>query len=409
MKILSLSAIFPYPPSQGKSQRRTYNFLKYLNESYSVTLVTPNCGETAEEIEELKQIVDDLVIFPKIQEKKSEKFLSKAKQWGLFLQRGITSEILSAYNLEIQHWIDSQIESNQFDLITCEGSPTEIYIRSHWYNKLPIIMNIHRSVYGFSKHQLAYTSSKNGLIQRLSLPFLQRYEQKYYSKFSAIVTMTYEDRHTLKTLDLEVPITAIPNGIDLAKYPKRPTNRGGQQIILTGAMDKLANIDAARYFSLEIFPALRQRYPEASLEIVGLRLTPQVIELGQYSGITVTGKVPSIVEYLHRATVCVLPLRQGRGIKRKTIEALAVGMPLVASDVALANLAVDGSDVPLCAMRANKVDEYVYAIARLFEDPKLRERISNNGRVMIEQEFGWEKRAQRYEQVLLQVYDKFTG
>lgn len=101
-------------------------------------------------------------------------------------------------------------------------------------------------------------------------------------------------------------------------------------------------------------------------------------------------------------------MRQGRGIKRKTVEALAVGIPLVASDIALANLAVDGSDVPI-AMRANRVAEYVYACARLFEDPKLREKLSINGRTMLEQKFSWEKRSQRYEQVLCQTYDKFTN
>lgn len=402
MKILALSPIFPYPPTKGKSERRTYNFLKYLNQNHSVTLVIQIEQDTRPELDKVRECVDNIVIFSKNIEK-----LSKVSQWQFFLQQATPFNILERYDPKLQSWLDEKIKTHQFDVITCEGSETEIYIRSHWQNILPTILNVHRSPYGISQYKIQYQSEKK-LLDQLNLPLLRRYEQKLSPKFSSIVTMTYEDRQALKTLDLEPPITTIPNGIDLILYPKRPTNQGGQRILLMGAMDKPANIDAARFFSLEIFPHLRQRYPDATLEIVGLRFTHRVIELGQYAGITIIDKGVSIIEYLHQATVCVLPLRQGRGIKRKTVEALAVGIPVVASDIALQHLTVDGSDVPLCAMRANSVSEYVYAIARLFEDAKLREKLSVNGRTMIEQDFSWEKRSQRYEQVLCQTYDKFT-
>ncbi|GFE68469.1 glycosyltransferase family 4 protein [Chroococcus sp. FPU101] len=404
MKILALSSIFPYPPTKGKSERRTYNFLKYLNENHSVTLVIQIEQDSRPELDHVRECVDDVIIFPKNTEK-----LSKFSQWQYFLQQATPFNLLEDYNPKIQSWLDEKIKTHQFDVITCEGSETAIYIPSHWQNILPTILNVHRSPYGISQHKINHHISEKQWTEPLNLPLLRRYEQKLYPKFSSIVTMTYEDRQALKTFDLEVPITTIPNGIDLILYPKRPTNQGGQRIVLMGAMDKPANIDAARFFSLEVFPHLRQRYPDATLEIVGLRLTPPVIELGQYAGITIVDEGVSIVEYLHWATVCVLPLRQGRGIKRKTVEALAVGIPVVASDIALQHLTVDGSDVPLCAMRANSVAEYVYALARLFEDAKLREKLSVNGRTLIEQEFSWEKRSQRYEQVLCQTYDKFTN
>lgn len=403
MKILALSSIFPYPPTKGKSERRTYNFLKYLNESHSVTLVIQLEQDTRPDLDKVRECVDDVVIFPKNTEK-----LSKFSQWQYFLQQATPFKILENYDPKLQSWLDEKIKSNQFDVITCEGSETELYIRSHWQNILPTIINVHRSLYGITQHQIQYPL-ENKSINQLYLPLLRRYEQKVYPKFSSIVTMTYEDRQTLKTFDLDPPITTIPNGIDLILYPKRPINQGGQRILLMGAMDKSANIDAARFFSLEIFPFIRQRYPDATLEIVGLRVTPLVSELGQLAGITIVSEALSVIEYLHDCTVCVLPLRKGRGIKRKTVEALAVGTPVVASDIALQHLTVDGSDVPICAMRANRVAEYVYAIARLFEDARLREKLSVNGRTMIEQEFSWEKRSQRYEQVLCQTYDKFTN
>ena len=102
--------------------------------------------------------------------------------------------------------------------------------------------------------------------------------------------------------------------------------------------------------------------------------------------------------------MCVLPMRQGFGLKNRTVEAMAMGVPVVGSDRALSGLQVDGASIPLRAMRANKLEEYIYAIGRLFAEPKLREKLSVNGRSLVENEYTWEKVGQRYEQVLLNAY-----
>jgi glycosyltransferase involved in cell wall biosynthesis len=106
------------------------------------------------------------------------------------------------------------------------------------------------------------------------------------------------------------------------------------------------------------------------------------------------------VDHLHKATICVVPLRTGYGIKNKTLEALAAGVPVVGSDRGLEGLAVDGADVPLRALRANEPTEYVYAIGRLFEDRQLRKQLSENGRSLIEKKYTWERAGKLYEQVL---------
>jgi glycosyltransferase involved in cell wall biosynthesis len=96
-----------------------------------------------------------------------------------------------------------------------------------------------------------------------------------------------------------------------------------------------------------------------------------------------------------------VPVRTGVGIKNKTLEALAAGVPVVGSDRGLEGLAVDGADVPLRALRANEPTEYVYAISRLFEDRQLRKQLSDNGRSLIEQKYTWERAGKLYEQVLI--------
>ena len=146
----------------------------------------------------------------------------------------------------------------------------------------------------------------------------------------------------------------------------------------------------------EALPYL-QRYDDATLSLVGSRPVPEIQALGEQPGIQVTGRVPSMVDYLHQATVCVVPMRTGFGIKNKTLEAMAAGIPVVGSDRGLEGLAVDS---PQRALRANTVAEYVSAIAQLFDQAELRQQMSHRGRELIEQAYTWERAGQLYEQVL---------
>jgi polysaccharide biosynthesis protein PslH len=130
---------------------------------------------------------------------------------------------------------------------------------------------------------------------------------------------------------------------------------------------------------------------------VGSKPTAEVNSLAKIPGVTVTGRVPSVVEYLHRATVCVVPMRIGFGIKNKTLEAMAAGVPVVASDRGLEGLEVDH---PQRALRANTTEAYVAAIGQLFEQPDLRAQLAQRGRELIESTFTWEQAGAAYEQVL---------
>jgi glycosyltransferase involved in cell wall biosynthesis len=402
MKILMLSSTFPYPPTRGGTQVRTFNLLKYLSERHAVTLITQRSEDiTDAEVEELREWVEELVVFPQPQLSEAEGgILGKVQRFSTFLQQGTPSNVLYHYSSEIQEWVDEAVTQSRFDVITCEHSVNEIYVRPEWREQLRTVVNIHSSVYGTCRHLLETKTSENPLRDQLNLPLLRRYEERYCSKFTCIVVTTPEDRRQIAAFEPEGKIAVIPNGVDFTVYPKRVSDPGGHQLVFVGAMDTLPNIDAVRFFSLEVFPEILRRYPDAKLALVGTKPVESVLELGERGGITVTGRVPSVVEYLHQATVCVVPLRTGYGIKNKTLEAMAAGVPVVGSDRGLEGLAVDGADLPLRALRANEPTEYVYAISRLFEDRQLRKQLSDNARSLIEEKYTWERAGKLYEQVL---------
>ncbi len=411
-----LSCTFPYPPSRGGTQVRTFNLLKYLARRHEVTLVTQRSQDvTDEEVEALRCCVHELAIFPRPEPSTSttEKMgvfpsagmnlLGKGKRFGNFILEGTPPSVRSVYSPVMQEWVDKYIDEGNCEAITSEHSVNEIYVRPVWRQKLKTVVNIHSSVYGTCYQQLQSGTSSHPWRDRLQLGLLLKYEKRYCAKFSGIVTTTEEDRRQFLQLNPQARIDVIPNGVNFDRFPLRGADPGGHQVIFIGAMDNLPNIDAVRFFSEEVFPPLKLRYADATLTIAGARPVPEILELGKRPGITVTGTVPSLVDYLHQATVCVVPMRTGYGIKNKTLEAMAVGVPVVASDRGLEGLAVDGPDVPLRALRANRIEEYVRAIARLFDDSRLRKELSQQGRSLIETEYTWDTAGKRYEQILLEL------
>jgi len=401
MKILMLSATFPYPPSRGGTQVRTFNLLKYLAQRHSITLVTQREGDvTDRDVEALRSYVAELAVFPRRETVGAVGAWGKVSRFSNFLFQGTPPNVLYLYSPEMQAWVDTWVENNQGAVITSEHSVNEIYVRPHWRQKLKTVVNIHSSVYGTCKQHLDSNTSEKPTRDRLQLPLLRQYEQRYCGKFSEIVVTTDEDCRQLQDLSPQGQFSVIPNGVELEAFPYRHGDPGGHKLIFTGAMDNLPNIDAVRFLSLEVLPLVQKRYPDTTLSLVGARPGPQVQELKQLPGVTVTGAVPSVAEYLQASTVCVVPMRSGYGIKNKTLEAMAAGVPVVASDRGLEGLAVDGSSVPLRALRANRVPEYVEAISRLFEDRRLRLSLSRHARSLIETEYTWETAGFRYEQVL---------
>ncbi len=398
MHILMLSSTFPYPATRGGTQVRTFNLLKYLSQRHAVTIMTQREPDVTDaEIAGLRDCVDNLIIFERPPESASG-IVNKIQRFGTFITQGTPPSVLNRYSVEMQNYIDNYVQAGKCDVITSEHSVNEIYVRPHFQKQLKTLVNVHSSVYGSCRNQLQTGITENTLRDKLNLPLLRRYEQRYCSKFSAIVVTTEEDKIQLQEFHPNSEIAVIPNGVDLVSFPNRTSDPGGHRLIFIGAMDNLANIDAVCFFCHEVLPEIQKRYPDTTFDIVGSRPAPSVLALQEKPGVNITGRVPSMVDYLHQATICVVTMRTGFGIKNKTLEAMAAGVPVVGSDRGLEGLAVDR---PLRALRANQPAEYITAISKLFDNPQLRDELSCNARQLVETEFTWDSAGKRYEDVCL--------
>ena len=405
MRLLVLSLnTFPYPPSHGAAEVRTFNLLRQIGPLHDITLVThqtPNATEA--NIQTLKKWVKEVKTFPlpkKNDPNKDRNPLKQALRLAQFVITGTPPSVTFRFSPEVYTWVTQQVETGSYDAVICEHGVNEMYVNPRVRDRVKTVADIHSSVYGWVLDHLEAGASENPQRDRLYLPLLARYEKRYCAKFTHLVVTTPHDRQHLQNLIPDANINIVSTGVDLETSPYRSHDPGGQSLIFIGAMDSSHNIDAACYLAQEIFPLVRQRHPEATLSLVGARPVAAVQALDNLPGVTVTGRVPSITECLQQSTVSVVPLRAGIGIKTKTLESMAVGVPVVGSDRGLEGMAVDVEGMPLRALRANAPQEYVTAISRLFEDSNLRHMLSRNARQMIEAEFNWESLGQKYAQVL---------
>ncbi|MGB3136977.1 MAG: glycosyltransferase family 4 protein [Nodosilinea sp.] len=400
MRILMISATFPYPPTLGGTQIRTFYLLKHLAQHHAVTLVTQRSPTvTNEEVKALSTYVTKLVCFRRpISADLQPGASGKISRFAHFLATGTPPSTTYLATPAMQQWIDDWVESGHCDAITCEHSVNEVFVRPRYSQRVKkVVVNIHSSLYGTLVNQLQTGTAEKPWRDRLNLPLMRHYERRYAQKFTDLVITTEEDRWFFAPIAGGTPLYVVPNGVDLVQFPYRRADPGGHSLIFVGAMDYIANVDTAQYLAQDILPPLRQRYPDAKLYLVGNKPTAAVQALENLPGVLVTGRVPSVAEHLHRATVCVVPMRIGFGIKNKTLEAMAAGVPVVASDRGLEGLAIDQ---PQRALRANSVDEYVAAIGQLFDQPDLRATLSARGRELIEKTFTWERAGQAYDTVL---------
>lgn len=129
-------------------------------------------------------------------------------------------------------------------------------------------------------------------------------------------------------------------------------------IVFVGGFAHPPNEDAAIWFVTEILPLIRAAVPAARLSIVGSNPTERVQGLANGDVLLLPNVTDAELGALYgRARVAVVPLRCGAGVKRKVVEALHAGVPLVTTPVGAQGLA------GLCRIVAVEDDAALFAEA----------------------------------------------
>lgn len=155
-------------------------------------------------------------------------------------------------------------------------------------------------------------------------------------------------------------------------------------VAFVGGYQHAPNVDAVRFFVGEVMPLLRERLPGVRFHAIGAD-APEALRALAAPDVEITGFVEDLGGRLDHVRVAVAPLRYGAGIKGKLASTLSLGIPSVATSIAVEGMGLrDGEEVLVADDPAAIAD----AVARLYRDRALWEHVSVTGLAFASQAYG---------------------
>ena len=189
----------------------------------------------------------------------------------------------------------------------------------------------------------------------------------------------------------------ILNGIDVNKFAFTSAGRQdirrslhiGPEQTLVGTVARF-NFQKGHQYTVEAIPRILESCPQARFLFVGegptqAELADRVRQLGLEPYVTFTGAREDITEILSALDIFLLTSLY-EGLPLSILEAMAVGLPVVATAVSGTPEAVKDQHTGLLIPPASS-DAAAEAVIRMIRGPESRRRMGTNGRALVNQRF----------------------
>jgi sugar transferase (PEP-CTERM/EpsH1 system associated) len=401
MKILFLAHRTPYPPDKG-DKIRSFHLLSHLAQKHDVALVYfVDDPRDQAHAANLNSLCKGKAIAVRL-----HRWWGKCRAlWSLLIGRSFTEGFYDSRAFRLA--VDNLVGTGPFDAVFAFSSGVAPYAaRISAHSKIVDFVDVDSDKWG----QMAKSS-------RFALSWLYRLEQKRLSRletavsawagYSLFVSQTEVD--LFRAQGGRGTIEVLPNGteLELRRLPRDPiatlsnglneNSARSVKIIFVGTMDYYPNVDAVQYFAQEIFPRIREKFPLAVFQIVGRSPAPAVRRLGTIDGVQVVGEVSDVRAYLVGADVSVAPMRIARGVPNKVLEAMGMGIPVVATTAAIRGIDVVGGEEILIG---NSSEEFAAQVVTLLSDHQVRRAVTKRAWKKMQRAYNWEAIGARLEILL---------
>ncbi|NTU83114.1 MAG: glycosyltransferase [Chloroflexales bacterium] len=383
MNILLLTNGVPYPPDSGP-RVKTYQLIRYLAERHRVTLVSLAYdqaeGEQAAALVPFCAAVYTVLLEPSLRR------TLRAIIGAIFGRTPYTvgrHASRALHDLLARLVAEAAAAGEPFDLVHADQIVMAPYAEPL---PLPRLLDAHNAVWTIRARQARQRGWPIRWAYRFEASRLWRYESHICDTFEAITTVTEEDREALLATGAAHDLTVIPIGIDgeaLAPVGRAPAPRA---VLSLATPSWPPNAEGIAWFTREVYPLVRRAVPNSHFFICGAQPTPELRALADGDpAIEVTGVV-NPRPYLEQAAVMIAPLRSRGGMRVMLSEALASGVPVVATSLACADLDLTAGEHVLVA---DTPSAFADAVALLLRDPDLGERIAAAARHHALERYDW--------------------
>jgi len=365
-------------PYFGGVDARTINLAKNLAKNNDVHIITTFMDGT-ERLEDYEGVKIHRI-------GKKRKFTQR----GDFLQRlKFNSEVVS----EILRLRPDIVESSGF--VSYAGG-----YRGAKKINIPAVVTVHEVWQGEWVQNMGWV---NGLVGH----FFEKHYLKYpFDRYIAVSNFTKEK--LIKKIGIaKEKIAVVYNGIDLNLYKTtRVKEKYANPTILTVCRLVVYKRVEDLIRALNI---LKPDFPDIRLKIIGTGPRENYLrnlskKLGIEDNIDFFGKINDtreMIKILKRSHVFALPsIAEGFGMV--VVEAIAAGIPYVASDIPPIREVTMGG-VGGLLFEPKNYKELADAISKLLDDKKMRDKLSEAGKELVKRRYTWDVVSREYEKVYIEL------
>jgi glycosyltransferase involved in cell wall biosynthesis len=191
----------------------------------------------------------------------------------------------------------------------------------------------------------------------------------------------------------------VYNGVDIAKISAAVTNSTVQDPVFentTKRVGMVAGMDPRKGHLLLVQAAKHviEKHPDASFFLIGgktgndeylQQIENKINELELSSHVFLTGKVDNVYDYINMLDVYCIPSKI-EALSVAGLEAMALGKPIVATDVGGNHIAVITDETGTLTSPGD-AEEMGDAIVAMLDNQDLRHQYGKNGRNLVEKQF----------------------
>ncbi|MFK7696914.1 glycosyltransferase family 4 protein [Paenibacillus sp. HJGM_3] len=383
MKIVFLTARFPYPPYKG-DQLIAYEQIKRLHNEHEVYLVTLDYDNNYRNCpDEVIALFKGIYVLPR------SKFMKLGMFKTLFNFKPLQVNLF--YNRKLLKQAHAIMDSIHPDLVQVQTIRMAEYM-----TKYPTIKIL--DMIDAISLNMARRAKRDKLFLKPFYFFesflLKRYEEKAIAAYNRTILVSEKEKEYFNSPRVVVNSNGTSMDCSRSEMEKYPSKE--KAFIFHGNMSYFPNVEAMLYFTKEIWPEIHRKYPDYKLYIVGKDPSKEIQNLNNRYNIVVTGFVEDISLYLLKSIIGIYPLNAGTGIQNKVLESLACGLPVICSNYGIQGIAgITNREVFI----ANSKEEIIQGVEELLLDEKLRQQYSFSGQRFVAERYSWARNVSKLEQI----------
>lgn len=209
------------------------------------------------------------------------------------------------------------------------------------------------------------------------------YESLLFDFFENKTIISEQDRDLIFHKDRK-KISVIPNGVGPSFFEEVAIEKKFD-LLFTGNMSYPPNIEAAEILINQILPKLKTTHKQVSVLISGTSPHQRVLDLAS-NNVTISGWVDDIRESYASSKVFIAPMFIGTGLQNKLLEAMAMKMPCITTNLANNALQATAGDNIFIA---NSIAEFVDKIDNLLASPESQDSTGKSACQFVQENYQW--------------------